>query len=457
MKLKIYIISIFIAGIALCGCKKYLEAKSDESLKVINNLTDLQGLLDNYSKVNYLGPSADEASSDEYYLSFVSYQALGYEQLRNLYTWQPANVFYPYTNITNDWTQLYNTVYIANVVLDNMKNVPRTDANGTDWDNIKGQAHFLRAYAFLKTAGIWALAYDGGKSNSELGIPLRLTSNFNVPSTRSTVTETYNQIIEDTKKAIRLMSGPAIHPYRSGKPAAYALMAKTYLAMRHYPEAGLYADSCLQLYPTLIDFNNYNPANAYPITQFNKEVIYDTYAGGSAAQLIANGSAKIDPALYALYADNDLRTILFFKSNTDGTKAFRGSFQGTAQNFNGIATDEVYLIRAECYARAGKTDAAMADLNTLLRQRYKAGTFTDLTASDSADALSKILIERQKELVMRGTRWSDIKRLNKEGAGINLTRNVNGTIFSLSANDLRFALAIPEDIIRLSGIEQNPR
>lgn len=457
MKPKILTIIFLLTIIALGGCKKYLEAKSDQSLKVINNLNDLQALLDNYSKINTLGASADEASTDDYYLSTVSYQALSLDQLRNLYTWQPANLFYPYTNITNDWTQIYNTVYIANVVLDNMDNVQRTPANAVMWDNIKGQAYFLRAYAFLKTAGIWALTYDGNSSDNDLGIPLRLTSNFNVPSTRSSVTQTYNQIIADSKSAISLLTGPAIHPYRSGKPAAYALLSKTYLTMRKYAEAGAYADSCLQVYNTLVDFNTYNSSTTYPIPQFNKEVIYDTYVGGTGAGLIAMSNAKIDTILYSLYAANDLRTTLYFKANTDGSKAFRGSFHGTALAFNGIATDEIYLIRAECNARSGNTSAAMSDVNTLLKQRYKTGLFTPLTASTSNDALAKILIERQKELIMRGTRWTDIKRLNKDGAGIILKRMINGQLYTLSPNDKRYALAIPEDVISLSGMQQNPR
>jgi hypothetical protein len=58
---------------------------------------------------------------------------------------------------------------------------------------------------------------------------------------------------------------------------------------------------------------------------------------------------------------------------------------------------------------------------------------------------------------MRGTRWTDIKRLNKEGAGISLKRNVNGNSYILPANNLRFALPLPDDIVSLSGMQQNPR
>ena len=51
----------------------------------------------------------------------------------------------------------------------------------------------------------------------------------------------------------------------------------------------------------------------------------------------------------------------------------------------------------------------------------------------------------------------DIKRLNKEGSNINLVRKLDGQVYMLTAGDLRFALPIPEDVIELSGMLQNPR
>ena len=54
-------------------------------------------------------------------------------------------------------------------------------------------------------------------------------------------------------------------------------------------------------------------------------------------------------------------------------------------------------------------------------------------------------------------RWMDIKRLNREGANISLKRLVGGKEFVLPANDQRFAIAIPKEIMELSDIEQNPR
>jgi hypothetical protein len=58
---------------------------------------------------------------------------------------------------------------------------------------------------------------------------------------------------------------------------------------------------------------------------------------------------------------------------------------------------------------------------------------------------------------MRGLRWMDIKRLNKDGAKITLTRNVEGNTYTLPPNDLRYALPIPEEVISLTGMPQNIR
>lgn len=461
MKIKIYkaLYLLMIISVSM-GCKKYLDGKPNKGLVVINNLQDLQSLLDNSTdKINLVNPGADVVSADEYYLPYANFQALGYEQFRNMYTWQPADLFVPRNSgFTNDWSQVFDMVYIANTILDNIGKIERTTANADQWDSIKGQALFLRGYIYFKAAGIWALAYDPATSNTDLGLPLRLTSNFNESSVRSSVTQTYDQIISDIKNSIRLLPKTQVHPYRSNQSASYALMAKILLSMRQYDRAGSYADSCLKNYNTLVDYNTYNPTDTYPISQFNKEVIYDTSVGGFGSSPVDPYYARVDTVLYSLYAANDLRKTLFFMSMGDGSYSFRGTYEGAGYNlFNGIATDEVYLIRAECNARASKVSDALNDLNALLIKRYKTGNFTPVTAASQTDALTKILTERKKELFMRGTRWIDIKRFNKEGAGISLQRNVNGKIFSLSANDLRFALPLPNDIVPLSGMQQNPR
>jgi hypothetical protein len=170
---------------------------------------------------------------------------------------------------------------------------------------------------------------------------------------------------------------------------------------------------------------------------------------------VANWAAQIDTSLYASYDDNDLRKSAYFFPNFENY-SFKGSYAGSdGVYFTGLATDEIYLIRSECLARNQQKDAALNDLNALLSKRWSAGNFTPITVATAQEALTIILAERRKELVMRGLRWIDIKRLNKEGANIILKRIIATQQFSLQPNEERYALPIPDDIIKQTGIQQN--
>jgi starch-binding outer membrane protein, SusD/RagB family len=166
---------------------------------------------------------------------------------------------------------------------------------------------------------------------------------------------------------------------------------------------------------------------------------------------------KVDSTLYSSYATNDLRRTMFFKA-TGSAFYFVGSYNGNTSPFGGIATDEIFLIRAESKARSGNKDAAMADLNTLLQKRFRTGFFTPLTASDANDALVKVLKERRKELVLRGTRWADLRRLNKEPQfATTISRIVNAQTYTLPPNDLKYTFVLPLKVIQITGMPQTPR
>lgn len=449
MKIKRYLFAL-IPGLFLLftGCEKYLDAKPDHRLAVPETLTDLQALMDDYSTLTSTETAAGEVASDDYYLTSDVWAALTSEDYKRMYIWEKDLLF---TNQLNDWYYSYKAIYQTNTVIEQLAKLNTNDAAHR---NVKGQALFFRGKCFLKVAWIWALAYDPATAGNEPGIPLRLSSDFNEVSTRATLKASYEQIISDLKAAAALLPLNGIHPMRPSKPAALGMLARTYLSMGDYTNAGLYADSCLALRNTLLDYNTLDPAGAYPVPQFNIEVIWDGFAPPPPP--LSMSRARISDALYQSYSANDLRKVIFFRNNNNGSFAFKGSYDQTPL-FMGIAADEIYLIRAECYARVGNFSAAMADLNTLLIKRWKKNTFVPFSAPDPASALNLILNERRKELLMRGLRWVDLKRLNREGAGITISRTVNNQVYTLAPNDLRYAMPIPEDVIKMSGIEQNRR
>lgn len=448
---------VSLLGITLSlstGCKKYLDdVKSEQKLAVPSSLADLQALMDNFNIISAGHASAGEVSSTDYYLTDADYNALFYNADRRLYTWQKDYVFNS-GNTGNDWESAYTAVYTCNTVLEQLDKLGRSAANAAQWDDLKGQALLQRGYRFLEVLQLWAPAYNAASAGTDSGIPLRLSTDFNQKSVRASVADGFARITADLRTAVPLLSTHPLSAIRGSRQAAYALLARMYLYLRDYPIAGSYADSCLQINASLLDYNTLNAATAYPVPNLNTEVLY--YAALSVERPVYNKIAKIDPALYALYDDHDLRKTLFYKANTDGSYYFRGSYLGGYSPAGSPATDEMYLIRAESEARAGQADLAMKDLNTLWTARYQAGSFVPLSVGSAADALKLVLLERRKELVMRGLRWTDIKRLNQENAGISLSRTVSGTTYRLAPGDPRFVLPIPEDVIATSGMPQNP-
>lgn len=415
-----------IALISFSSCNDFLDAKPDQKLVVPTQVRELQGLLDYYNRINEFGNYAGELSSDNYYIESSAYNSLP-ENGRRMHIWEKDYVFTP---SPNPWTYEYENLFRANTVLDHLDDVEITSENRTEWESTKGQALFLRARVFLEAANVWSLAYDPATSSQDLGIPLRLSSDFNIPSVRSTIEQTYQQIIDDLKKAIPLLPERQMTVMRSSRFSAHGYLARTYLAMRKYEEAEKYVDSCLQVPDfALMNYNEIDGSKAYPFTRFNSEVLYELRMQTPVELVSPVG--KIKPALVESFHENDLRKNLFLLKNADGSYGFRGSYEGVINLFSGLSLPEVYLMKAEAAVRNGRVSEGIAVLNQLLQTRWKSGAFVPYATVDAAEALDIVLLERRKELLHRGLRWMDIKRLNKEGRSIILQRHLGDETYSI--------------------------
>jgi starch-binding outer membrane protein, SusD/RagB family len=447
------ILTLFIILCGTFSCKKYLDMKSDASLSTPSTLEDLQAILDN-TNINGSIFIAN-ASSDEYYVANSTYPNL-FQPNAEAYIWAPragarADM--------DDWRESYRFVFSANTILDNLGKIDAGKQQDT-WNALKGSALFFRAMHFFELAQIYAPQYNAETASTDPGIALRLNSNFNETSVRATVEQTYKQIINDLQEALSLLSDDGGYKTRPSKPAAYGLLARIYLQMGNYEAAAENATFCLEKYNTLLNYNN-APDIFNPFERFNSEVIFYAMEWTSPVAHY-DYYAIIDSVLYDSYHQDDLRKTLFFEDiHGDGTYRFTGNYNGNAGVdgvFTGLATDEIYLIRAECYARLNKVDEALADLNTLLITRWKHGLFNPITTPNADEALQHIITERKKELVYRSLRWYDLRRLNKEERfAKTLTRILNGETYTLPPNDLRYTFLIPEEVLLRSNIEQNPR
>lgn len=469
--------AVLVFGLTLPSCKKFVDIKKVSSELYLSTANDCQLLLDNYAYMNSNYPMDGEISADDYYVIGDSYKETATLKVpleeRDLHTWLATA---KRSKADPNWQAPYFVIYNANLVLETLAKLDPVKEDATLLNTLKGSALFYRAYALWQVAQLYAKPY-GTTADQDPGIPIRLTSDMNFKSSRGTVKQTYDQILQDLNQASALLPATSSIATRPNKVAAYAMLARTYLSMEDYPNASINADEALKRKSTLLNYNTISTTSASPFARFNSEVIFHSityYRANLVGTILLQGSAatniaKIDPLLVASYATNDLRRLIFLKANAGinaGTFRFTGnyeqSFSPTPIFFNGLAVDEMFLIRAECYARAGKATEASNDLNTLLKMRWRTGFYTNITETNPDEVLKIILAERRKELLMRGLRWSDLRRLNKDPRfQKNLTRTitVNGVTntYTLPPNDLRYVLLVPDEVITNSNLEQNIR
>lgn len=456
------LLSIFIMlqlTILVSCSNDWLEERSNKSLVVPNSLNDLQALLDNtdYMNGNHLGggvlPDMGENGSDDYLLSDNVWNNMNVVY-KNAYIWN-SDIFEGYTSL--DWNRPYLTVFYANTVLDELMNIEPAQHEINEFNNIKGSALFYRANAFFHLAQVFARPYSRETAEEDLGIALRLTSDFNVITTRASISDTYSRILEDLDEALILLPDRPLYKTRPSKAAVYGLRARLYLVMGDYENALANAEACLALQDDLMNFNSINVTANLPFPRFGIEIVFDA----SIVSNLAMQNHIVSPELYDLYDLNDLRRTAYFRV-VSGNLKFKGSYiRSQFVFFGGIATDEIYLIKAECHARLNDIPIAMSTLDLLLENRYiienGISSYSPFQPSSQSEAIDIILNERRKELPFRGLRWMDLRRLNGEGRNIVLRRVVNGMEYLLEPNSPKYIYPIPNDVINASGIQQNVR
>ena len=460
---KIIVIALIIA---FSGCKKYLEKTPNITFSIPQSLDDFQGILDAEPIVNPYTPAGiGTLGADEYYLTPTVYNSQNLV-VRNSYLWK-SDIYEGGPPLIAGWASSYAVIYKANVVMDYIKNFDaKTESEKKQKDYIIGQASFIRAYAHFFLEEIYGQPYNENTAAGQLGIPLKTTSDLADKAKRATVAEVFRQNISDLETAVAKLGDEKAPISRPSKAAAYAMLAKIYLTMHNYSKAADYANASLAISGAIYDYNNLTiPATGRTFAPFAApndfvEVLYP--ASQSSVSLINSTTLAVDTNFYASYTDNDLRKSAYFSRNaTTKTYSFRGSYWGGGgfvSLYNGPFTDEVLLIRAECYARMGKLNDCLADMDSLLIKRYKKKLYVPFITNDQDEALAFVLRERKKELAFRGLRWIDLRRLNQDPkTQITLTRIFNGITYKLPPNDKRYTFPIPLEEISLSGLNQNER
>lgn len=434
--------------LAIAGCQKeFLEKKTDKGLLVPVTLTELQSLLDNTSLMNK-AMGMQLLAGDELQPTDNGWQAYSTPEQRNAYIW--ADDLYEGRTST-EWNTPFQQVLVSNIVLDGAEKLV---GSGSALDELRGAAHFYRAMAYHSLVEKFTRPYTSSAASREMGLPYHSEADVNARPGRGNLEQTYQLMIADLEKAAELLPLKPLANHRPSKRAANGLLARLYLLRQQYDLALDYADRVLAAGSTLLDLNT---RNVYADANGNVEVIFNS--GMLAHNFLNSTLSYVHPGLISSYQANDLRLAQFFVSRGNNNYTMRPAiFSQNLNRFGGIAMDEIYLIRAEVLVRQGRMDEGLDMLNQLLVRRYRTGTFVPYSGLGKMDALKLVLSERKKELMGRGLRWSDLRRLNLEpDLAQTLLKTVKGVDYRLEPNSGKYVFPIPDAEIALSGIPQNER
>lgn len=349
----------------------------------------------------------------------------------------------PITNlwVTDAWRTIYRVINISNLLLDGVDGI---EDPALDKEAVKGEAYAIRALAYFDLLRVYGAHYDMG---SPYGLPLLLQSipdnDFNqIPDlARSSVAETYDQILSDLDNAIALLSND--DPGRMNYWSSVALRARVKLYMKDYAGALADADLVISEGPYVLEdslddvFYTTEPSGESIFeVEFNDQdqSAFNTYT-------IRRDEYNVDEDLLNSFEAGDLRKNYFTVArNRNRTGKYLDNTN--SNNAKVLRLAEMYLIRSEAAAmNSGNPDAGLADLNIL---RERAGLLPLLAVAGMNEYIDALLYERRAELNFEGHRFFDLVRFD-------LIDQV------LGMEDYKKVFPIPRTELQVTdNLEQNP-
>ncbi|WP_437920422.1 RagB/SusD family nutrient uptake outer membrane protein [Sphingobacterium sp. LRF_L2] len=446
------------------GCSKgFLDVKSSASIANPSTIEDFQALLDNAAgAMNSLPPiSLNFIAGEEYRITSAVWNAVPVTnnriQQKNAYIWA-ADVYQGESG--NDWDEGYKKILYANIALEGINGISAPSAQIDAWNNVKGSALFYRAWNHYLLVQQFCKMYSPATADEDFGLPLRLEADVTIRSVRSSLRQTYQQIMDDLLDAVELLPANAAAKSRPTENAARLLLAKVYIDMENYDKGLVQLDAMGDLPLLLIDFNGLSKTATYPFSAdygaTNTEMLFFCYVANFT--IMNSTRMNVEEDLLGLYEINDLRKTVYYLKHSQGNIYYRGSYLGMNQYFLGLSIPDALLLKAECLARTNRLEEASALLFSLQRSRFSTdATVNRFSFASIEEAVATVIMERRRELAFQGQRWSDLRRFNKEGVhAVTLSREIDGTVYTLAPNSDRYVWRIPDEVITLSGIEQNP-
>lgn len=447
---KIYII-IALLGMTLSSCEDFLAINPETELSsatFFRTASDFEQAVNaTYAPLRTIANDrswllSEMRSDNTIYARNINFGATEQQEDISDHALPDAQGITSNVHVLNQYRQDYLIIARANQILTVIDDVEFNQANK---DNLKGQAHFLRGYAYYELAryfGSVPLHLTPVTSREEAALPLTPEADI------------YNHLIGDIQTAINLLpvrSQQAVG--RASKGAAQMLLADVYITQKKWAEAETLLKAIVNSgeYELIANYEdvfsesvgNKNNAESLFEIQFlegpeglNSSFLYSfmprpisldelqPITGTSNPQpLDGEGNNIPTPDIIAAYEDGDVRkdaSIAYVEiAGSDRSDKVYPYIKKYAKHHDlhgnhGINWPiyryaEVLLFLAEALNEQGKTEEAAGYLNQV---RNRAG-LADTNASGQAGMREAIFNERRVELAFENKRWFDITRADR--------------------------------------------
>jgi starch-binding outer membrane protein, SusD/RagB family len=456
---KITVIALLGATISLTSCDDYLSILP-KGEKIPETLQDFEALLrDEYTCQKTDVTQAVILLNDRYvsdtYVNYYPYWGANYN-------WDESTNRIELNN--SDETTYYNlyaAISSCNLIIENAPG--STEATDAEKNEVIAYAKVIRSMCYFVLTNYYADTYDASTASTKPSVPLITSANIDAPYTQVTIQEMYDFIVSNVEDVIKADYLPdegmtILHP---GLGAAYAFLSRVYLQMSNYTKALEYANLALSKNDDLYDWTAYyatyksqiENASSYVKTPspFGYNYI-ENYNYRHGSTYYSSSESSVLPARATGFEAGDARFAARWKYYKVGTDEYYKSTTSGYFNYGGMTTVEVYLIKAECLARAGQYGDAMDILNKVRKTRILASDYADLSATTEAQAIEYIRRTKDNEMIMTIVPFADARRFNKETAyARTLTKVVDGVTKTLSPTSHLWTMPFPMGAVKNHG------
>jgi len=376
----------------------------------------------------------------------------------NVYSYANPTIIVPDRNAEDNggapFSSLYVTVNRANFIIKRVPDVVDNQLTDTERNQIIGEAYFLRALAYFDLARF----YGGGQLVTE---PTeRIDTHKGVR--RSTLEETYAQVLADLNKAEELITNETDRS-RATKFAVYGLKARLFLYTEKWQEAEEYATKSI----TNSGFALVKPFSSFYTGRLSQESLFEViYTTVDASTYWRSWLSKDDGGNQTYVPEASLITALSDPAQGGSRKGILkesiqepglytvqlyGKKDGTSSLFV-LRIAEQYLIRAEARARKTTPDleGAASDIRAVQTRADVTPLFTAAPSTTREEVLQAIENERRLELAFEGHRFSDLIRTGRAA-------DVLGSYNPLLKEPYQWVFPIPAASVEKDpALEQNP-